>query len=52
MIIGRGEWGGGGGLTDISSGYDGMLPLKSFKAKFHSLLIRFIMTTGGKYKNS
>ena len=44
--------GGGGGLTDQSSGYKVMLPLKTFKTKFHSLLVRFIMRSDGKYKYS
>ena len=29
-----------------------MIPLKIFKNKYPSLLIRFIMTTGGKHKTS
>ena len=49
------HWGGGGGgggdLTDLSSGYEVMLPLKIFKTKFPSLLIR-IITIDGKYKTS
>ena len=35
--------GGGGGLIDISSGYQVMHPQKCFKTKFPSLLMRFIM---------
>ena len=42
---------GGGGLTDLSVRYEVMLLLKIFKTEFPSLLIRFIMTTDGKYKN-
>ena len=45
-------WGGGVRLTDLSSGYEVMLPLNIFKTKFPSLLITFIMTTNAKYKNS
>ena len=39
MNNGRGE--GGGGVTNISSGYEVMLSLNIFKANFPSLLIRF-----------
>ena len=45
----REHWGGGGGGADR---YEVMLPLKIFKTKFPSLLIRFIMTIDGKYKTS
>ena len=44
--------GGGGGLTYLLSGYAVVLPLKTFKTKFPSLLIRFIMTIDGKYHTS
>ena len=44
--------GGGGGLTDLSSGYEVMLPLKISKTKFPSLLITFIMTFDGKHKTN
>ena len=49
----RGGGGGGGeALTDLSSGYEDTFPLKSFKTEFPSLLIKFTMTTGGKYKST
>ena len=41
-----------GELTDLSSGYEIILPLNIFKTKLPSLLIKFIMTIDGKYKNS
>ena len=37
-------------MTDILSGYEVMLPLKSFETKFPSLLLTFIMAFEGKYK--
>ena len=43
---------GWGWLTDLSSGYDIMLPLNLLKTIFLSLLIRFIMIIDGKYKTS
>ena len=50
---GVGGWGVGMcGVTEFSSGYKVILPQKSFITKFPSLLIRFIMTTDGKYKTS
>ena len=50
LTLGRCVCRGWEGLTDISSGYEVMLPLKLSKTKFPSLLIRFIMTIDGKYK--
>ena len=41
--------GGGGGGGQI---FKIMLPLKIIETKFSSLLVRFIMTTKGKYKTS
>ena len=46
-----GGW-GGGGITDISSGYAVMFPLNIFKTIFPSLLIRFFLPIDVKYKTS
>ena len=46
MAESSGHW---GELTTLSNGYEVTLPLKISKSKFHSLLIRFIMTTDCKY---
>ena len=44
---------GGGGAADIYFKWiRGQAPIKMYKTKFPSLLIRFIKTTDGKYKTS
>ena len=47
-----GEGWRGGGLTDLSTGYEILLPPEKFQNEISSLLIRFIMITNGKYKIS